>query len=430
MKLLRLLVLLILLVALGCQGAFSTPFAPPSPSPTLAQEPIQVTPSAPTPTPTEEETLTLRVWLPPQFDPAQDTAAAILLRQRLNQFQAARPRLQIEVRIKAASGPGNLLEALTTASAAAPRSLPDLIALPRQGLETAALKGLLSPYPATTSPLQDQDWYDYARELGSIQNSVYGVPFAGDALLLITPAQAAPPPATWEDLLEKRHPLLFAAGEPQALFTLAQYRALGGVVQDEQGRPFLDSALLTQVFTFYAQAEQANVLSAALIQYQSDDQAWAAFSERPGAMLVTWCSRYLPSRAALSGEPPLLVPLPTADGQAYSLAQGWVWALATRQSERQRVAGELAAYLTESAFLAAWSEAAGYLPPRPSALLRWKEQDLAQALDAIARAAHILPPAEVLSSVSKALWEATTDVLRGQTEPANAAQEAANLANP
>src|SRR6185369_10929668 len=46
----------------------------------------------------------LRVWLPPRFDPNANTAAGRLLKQRLTDFQAERPKLNIEVRIKAEDG--------------------------------------------------------------------------------------------------------------------------------------------------------------------------------------------------------------------------------------------------------------------------------------------------------------------------------------
>ncbi len=435
MKLLRHFSLMLLIFSAACSGvATVTPFSAPENTPSLpaTAHPQGETTPLHSPTNTPGGPLTLRVWLPPQFDPALDTPASEFLRQRLEEFTHQRSRLVLEVRIKAPYGPGGLLDSLTTASAAAPQSAPDLIALPRDALETAALKGLLYPYNAMTQAMKDEDWYDYAYELASIQDSIYGLPFTGDVMLLAYHSSIVEtPPQDWSAVLEMKQPLVFPAADPQALFTLGQYRSLGGVVQDELGKPALDTAALSEVLNYYAEAELAGVMSAALTQYQSDDQVWAAFQENRAPMAITWCSRYLDFiRDTPSGDH-ALSPAPTADGVPYTLATGWVWSLSAKDRERQRIAVELAEFLTESTFLANWTEAAGYLPPRPSALQRWSRQDLALILDRIAKSAHALPSADILVGLSKPLWQAVIDVLREQVDPLAAAQEAtASLSAP
>ncbi len=435
MKLLSHLLLTLLVLTTACGGGIVAPPLATSEdtplSPTISLPPVETT-TPPSPTNTPGGPLTLRVWLPPQFDPSLDTPASALLRQRLEEFSRQRSRLLLEVRIKAPSGPGGLLDSLTTASAAAPQSVPDLIALPRDALETAALKGLLYPYNAMTQAMKDEDWYDYAYELASIQDSTYGLPFAGDAMILVYhPSIVGEPPQDWSTVLEKKQPLVFPAADPQALYTLGQYRSLGGVVQDELGKPALDTIALTKVLTYYTEAELAGVMSAALTQYQSDDQVWAAFQENRAPMAITWCSRYLDFMADAPAGDYALSPIPTADGKSYTLATGWVWSLSAKDSERQRVAVELAEFLTESAYLAAWTEAAGYLPPRPSALRQWSRQELALSLDQNARSAHALPSADILVGLSKPLWQAVIEVLRERANPLEAAQEAtASLSAP
>src|SRR4030065_148021 len=75
------------------------------------------TPSAPAPSATETarpatEARILRVWLPPQFDPNAGTASANLLQQRLADFEAQHPGVEIEVRVKSEEGEANMLNAL------------------------------------------------------------------------------------------------------------------------------------------------------------------------------------------------------------------------------------------------------------------------------------------------------------------------------
>ncbi len=127
----------------------------------------------------------IRVWLPPQLNPSNGTPAGNLLKTRLDEFSAAHPGLRLEVRVKAESGPAGLLESLAAARQAAPSALPDLIALPYRDMESAATKGLIYPLDNLTGVLAGSDWYDYAHQLAQSQDATFGLPFAGDALVLV-----------------------------------------------------------------------------------------------------------------------------------------------------------------------------------------------------------------------------------------------------
>ena len=86
--------------------------------PATAESPVAATPSA-----TASSPQVLRIWLPPEFDPQAETPAADILRARLEEFTRRRAGMRIEVRVKAVEGPGGLLDALSSASAAAPLGL-------------------------------------------------------------------------------------------------------------------------------------------------------------------------------------------------------------------------------------------------------------------------------------------------------------------
>jgi ABC-type glycerol-3-phosphate transport system substrate-binding protein len=365
----------------------------------------------------------LRVWLPPAFDPASGSDAGALLQARLDEFAQQHTGVEIEVRIKALSGPGGLMDSLTTASAAAPRALPDLVALPRDLMEIAALKGLLTPYDNLTSTLEtSSDWYEYAQQLARLQNSVYGIPFAGDAMLLAYRPEVLPvSPADWPATLQTGLPLAFPAADPKALFTMALYQASGGAVLDDQGRPFLDAEILTEVLTFYAQAEQAGVMPAWLAEFQNDDAVWGAFQDSQAEMAATWSTRFLAEPVAGVSA----ASIPTPDGKPFTLATGWVWALASHQPERQALSVELGEFLTESRFLAGWTEAIGLLPSRPSALSAWSDPGLRAMMTPVALSARLIPSGDVLTGLGGALQQATLQVLTQQSNPVAAAQEAA-----
>jgi ABC-type glycerol-3-phosphate transport system substrate-binding protein len=192
----------------------------------------------------------LRLWVPPQFDPTAQTPEAALFQGRLNEFSKNHPGVRVEVRVKALDGPGGLLDALTTAGAAAPAALPDLIALPRPLLEPAALKGLLQPYPGQIE-MEASNWYPYAQELARLQDTVYGLPFAGDALAMVShPDEIPTAPQNWQAVQQLETPMVFPAADPQALVTLAAYQAAGGDAVNEQGQPALDALALTEVLTY------------------------------------------------------------------------------------------------------------------------------------------------------------------------------------
>jgi ABC-type glycerol-3-phosphate transport system substrate-binding protein len=190
---------------------------------------------------------------------------------------------------------------------------------------------------------------------------------------------------------------------------------------DENGRPTLDALQLTQVYTYYRQAAASNLMPYWLTQYQTDPQSWQAFTEQQADLAITWSSRYLQAPPGDSSG----APIPTATGEAYTLATGWAWALASPDPERQALSAQLAEFLTTSAFLAEWSAAAGYLPPRPSALAAWQSSTLQNLMSQIAISAKLIPSQEVIATVGPILQKGTVDVLKAQEDPLLAAEAAA-----
>ncbi|MBN2548249.1 MAG: extracellular solute-binding protein [Anaerolineales bacterium] len=427
----RLLAVLLITALTGCSGVLPTlPTSPPVSSPAVSPT-AQPSPSAmpeQTATPETPSANVLRLWVPPQFDPDSGTPAGSLLKNRLNEFGKLNPDTIIEVRVKAASGVGGLLDALITTSSAAPTALPDLIALPRETLEAAALKGVLHPYGNDALTQNDADWYDYARQLSRLQNSIFGLPFAGDTLLLIyRPAVIPVPPSSLTSTLEAASPLVFPAADPQALFTLALYEGSGGAIRDAEGRPTLSEAELTRVLTFYAQAESTGLTPAWLADIQTDEQAWQAFQDQRTNLVITWSSRYLNSADSEIA----IAPLPTLDGEPFSLATGWVWALASPVSENQGLSVKLAEFLTENTFLAQWTEVLGYLPTRPGVLAAWSNKSLFSLMDDILLASRPYPSNDILASLGAPLQQAALQMLKKQSDPLTAAQFAIqSLTNP
>lgn len=374
----------------------------------------------PEPQPTFGGAITLTLWLPPQFDPAADTPAGQLLRQRLDAFMEEYPGVLIHVRIKAPSGPGGLLESLTAAAAAAPAALPSVVALNRGDLEAAALKGLIYPLEGVSKEIESPDWYPYARQLSRVQDIPFALPIAGDALMLFyRPASVGgSPPQTWQDVLAFGNPLLFAGDDPQAWLTLTLYRSLGGLVQDLQGRPALQADLLQQVFELYQEGARRGTFPQTVAQYQSGGQVWQAYLDGQADWAVTFASFYLTDLPADTAA--LLVP--SLGGDDFTQATGWSLAIAEPDPQLRQLAVALAEYLSAADFLAKWAAAAGYLPVHPTSLSGWQPVTLQNTLSRVVLSAQIRPSNEILAGLGPALRESSLAVLRNQSSPAQAAQ--------
>jgi ABC-type glycerol-3-phosphate transport system substrate-binding protein len=349
-----------------------------------------------------------------------------VLQARLEAFEAANPGVRLEVRIKAASGPGGLLASLSAASSAAPVALPDVIALQRVDLESAALKELLVPLTDLSPTTNDPDWFEYATALGMLQEDHFGLPFAGDTLVMIyRPSQIGNPPPDFASALLLEEALTFPAASSEALFTMALYQADGGLVQDEEGMPILEVSHLSAILSFFQEAEIAGLTPFWLTQYDSFEAALDPFQENRAQMAVSWASTFL-------SDPPmdtLAAAFFTPTGVPFTLADGWIWALATPQDRLKDQSIDLIEFLSNPEFLAEWTQANGYLPTRPSGLEAWPPSPLRELILETTASAQIIPPTNVIATLGPQLQEATVQVLKQQLDPSTAAREAASAVN-
>ncbi len=389
-------VILALLIS-GCSSLaplLSTPTPAPVKQATVVPEP---TPTQIAPPPSEARIL--RVWLPPRFDPNAGTPSADLLKQRLIDFESRHPGLKIDIRIKAEEGDQGLLNALSLTSNAAPSALPDLVALPRPALETAALTGLLHPIDGLSTALDDPDWYAYARDLGRIQNIGYGLPFAGDVLILAHRAEIEGG-TTWENIFTAASSLSFPAADPQGLFALSLYVSAGGEMLDSGGMPHLDQDALLKVLTWVRDGVSANVIFPSVKNVSTHADALTAYRSGRADMAVAWATDLPPG---------LVSPVPGLGDSGHSFATGWLWSLAGSNPENQQIAIELAEYLTAGDFIGEWTRSAGYLPTRPSSAVAGDE-----AVIAVAGSAYSVPSNAVLQVLGPLMQEALVRVLNGE----------------
>lgn len=356
----------------ACGRVFPAATSSPLPAVAATETPVPFTPTP------RAAPIVLRVWVPPRFDPAFDAQ----FQARLDAFVDARPGLKIDVRVKEESA---LLESMRLTALAAPGASPDLVLFSRAELEAAAARGLVVPLEA--SALEDDGWYEAARALGRVRDEVYGLPFALDALVLVSPATQ--PVTSWQEVADAG-PLLFNLNE--ARFPLALYLSAGGGLTDAQGEIVLDEAVLTRVLALFAQGE--------VIAVDEENPVPAQ-----GGFVVGWASGYLLGEQASVR----LDALPGLGDSSATLVDGWIWSLASTDVEKQTLALELAVWLTADEFLAGWIPSVGYLPPHTSA--RW---------DGLLQTARLVPPAQQMDVVLPNLNEALVSVLGGVSPEAAA----------
>ncbi len=385
-------------------------------SPTVeSTDVVAVTPTAPPLSGAVE----LVIWVPPQFDPQLDTPESVLFKQRIAEFEASHDEIFVSVRVKGVSGATGLLESLTITSAAASQAMPTLIALPRSDLETAVSRNLIIPFDMYSSEIDDQDWYDYAQRLTVIGGSSYGLPFAGDAMVMVyRPSIVGEPPATWNDLIRRGEAISLPAADPQSLLTLALYLSSGGDLESIQRLPPLDLEILTRLYQLYADGAQAGVFPLWLTEMQKDSAAWTAYNELRTNWVITWLSRHLPDPSDDS----TMTSIPEVNNTPTTVADGWVWCLTDPRVQVHELSVELAEYLVEPDYLSEWTPLAGALPVRPSTLTGFKDQTLRTTLGQIALSAHIRPSNEIVNVIGLVMQDQFVQVLSGKTTAPFAAQ--------
>lgn len=392
-----------LFLSAGCASLepFLDSLTTPTPAPTKPSPPTPITVATAT-SPVEQGVPILHVWLPSQFNPAADNPPAKLLTQQLTKFESEHPGLKIEVRLKRAEAEGEILNSLSVTSAAAPSVLPDLILLSRSDLEAAALKGLLHPIDGLSTSLDDPNWYGYAQQLGRIQNTGYGLPFMGNAMVLVYYPELGML-VNWEDVFSSKGQLVFPAGNPDGLVGLSLYASAGGQILDAQGLPTLDEEVLTRVLTLVEEGRSKKVFPASLSNVANESQTLQIYRTGNANKGIIWILNYHP---ASDGS---IAPLPGLDAAPFSFATGWIWALAGSDPENQQLAVKLAEYLVADDFITEWTRETGYLPTRPSSV---DQGD--RTMTAILESAHPIPSSTVIAVLGPLMQEAITRVLNGE----------------
>ena len=395
-----------------------------SPEETEVPEPTGVTEEAtlvmeeqtPTPAPPPEK---LILWLSPELDPNAETGSAAILKTRLDEF-AYLNAIEIDVRIKAVSGGGGLLDALRTTHAAAPSTSPDVVALSRDHLLRAFQDEVVFAHEGLTTMMTDLDWYNFGRDAATIQGEAIAVPFKGVPMGLVYQSVSQLIPSDeWVDTKLNYGYFGFAADDPKGAFLLLLYMSLGGQVQNEQGLTILQEAPLTAALQTLKDGLNTQHFSDLVVTLQTSEQVWEEFRTR------RIDTAFLPVDVVLRGiETSSDAPDPAFTSPSMTLTDAWVWALGSQEPQRQELAMALIAHLSETQFLAEWSEALKALPARPTALGAWEEIPFKSALEKMASGAILYPPDPIMNSLGPILRNAILLILRDNADVVETAKQA------
>ncbi len=365
----------------------------------------------------------LTLWLPAAFRPDSNSAGGKILQARIADYETLHPGVAITVRIKDSAGSGGMIDSLAAAAAAAPGALPNLVALDQSNLRAAAIKGLIYPLENLLPVGAWNDDYPYVLSILKIGALRYGLPFAGDAMVLADTQPAGSGPETWEQTASRTSPIFFPLGDSRSLFLFFGYYAAGGIPIHSPADPGIMADPLEKELTWLAALQKNGVLSPRSLSIDSFENAFLALQNYGEASAALYSLASLSKGFSIGG-------LPTPEGEQFSLATGWSWAIATADPTRKARAAELMLWLSDPEFLAEWSQAQGVLPPSRAELALWKANPRKNFVAQMSEQAIAFPEDEISNSFGPILSKAAREVLSNGVPPNMAAADAAKGTNP
>lgn len=362
--------------------------------------------------------MTLYVWVSPDFAFAAQADGAML-----QDFTMVYPGIRVYVSVKETYGKGGIVDLLSGASRVAPAYLPDLVLTTDEALEQIAALGLAQPLDALLHTAREP-LFGNLRATGPGEAARLGVPFAMDFLLL---AYRLPMtlPLSWDAIVADNGRYAFAAGDEEtaAQLLLIQYMGLGNSPVDAEGKVSLDSRSLTRALEVYRGLADQGVLLPQATALDSGSEVWELYKGGGADFAAVPASQVRRDASALGDTG--LGSLPTADGRPVALARVWAWAVVAPTPERQQAAARFLEWIFDPARQAAWCDGAGLVPTQPSA---WPLARLSAAngesIRVLAQAATPYSSALRKPAVTSALHAALVQVIRGQLQPRQAADQA------
>jgi multiple sugar transport system substrate-binding protein len=397
------------------------------PSATASSQPDEV--SSPEPTRTPHLTL----WTVEAVSPQADGEAGQIFGNGLKAFENTYPDIPISVVLKNENGKGSVLDYLRTASPVAPSLLPDLVVLNTGDLAQAARAGLVVPLEGLISSALRNDLLPATRAAGTVDGQLVGIPFEMDVEHLIyNTNKVVSPPILWTDVISANTTYVFPAKGKNGLVNdafLIQYLALGGRLQDDEGRPFLDEQAVQAVLDYYRRGVENGVIPPAVLTVDAPSDVWPDYVAAQVGMAHVNSRLFLEERDVLRSTQ--FAAIPTRDGTLLTIGRGRVLAIAAHDPGQQAIAARLIEWLMAPDNNAAWSGATASLPTRYATFKLIGEDDPYWPFLQSQLEVAVPPPAfPEYDQMGRILQQAVVEVLNGEASPEEAATAAVDAITP
>lgn len=385
----------------------------------VAQDAPPDTTEAPAPEP-----LRLKIWWPDVLVAEDNEALIQALDAQIEGFVSSESNVIVESRLKQVGTTGGIMSTLASASNVAPAALPTLTLIRRQDLLMAERDGLIQSIDGLI-PSAIQGDLNRVLPLGQVNGELYGLPYMLDLQHIVyrTPSGEAYDDWSYEAVLERQQPFVFAAGRANGLSDvfLLQYLSAGGELDDDGSLTFNPSALRTTL-RFYEQASDSGLIDGFALNYAAQTDYLTNFQDGLIDNAVFSSSTYL---ALHENDPSLrIAPIPTPDGRMTSLLDGWMWVLVATEPEQQEAATRFVVWMMNAQRQASIARLSYRLPSQQSAF----QFELAGNADASSYLELLENPVFPISeseggTLARAMQEAFSSVLT----TASTADEATDL---
>ncbi len=409
-----------LLFTSSCEAPQPAPVAIPSPLPVITASGTPPAVASAEMLPADDTARQLVIWAPAFFQSALDVRTNDALATVYEQFERSHPGVHIDVQLRADSGEASLLNYLRRAQRVAPTILPDIILLDAQQLWQVAELELLSPIE------QQQlgagvEFYPFAVDALPANDELAAVPYTTDLLHLVYyPAALPAAPQTWAEFLTAEQSLIFAGGKSENLseFAYLQYLGAGGRLAIAEA---LNGELLLAFFTFLAEAQALDLISASVLEITTDDAAWDKFAAAEQGMAAASTHVLLQHWDAINSGTVRYAPLPTQSGVALSVARVWVFAVVAGDAGQQELSSTLIRAFLEPTLHSQWSRTVMQIPSQPAAFELWRNSSpYYEFMQSTLAVTHAFPSSRRFAELGRRLQTAQKLLLRNEMTPEEA----------
>ncbi|MDX2137685.1 MAG: extracellular solute-binding protein [Chloroflexota bacterium] len=397
-----------------------TTVAPPTATPAVINAASTVQTPVATPTAVEASAITLHVWLPDALAGLDSVDTGDVLSEQISSFESAYPNIEIDLRLRATMGSGGILETMRSASAVAPSALPDITLLRYSDFRAAIAAGLVPPLDEGVL-IAEESFAPSVYTMSIVDGQAYGIP-AALQVLHVAYRERAVPIESWRfaDLLDAQIPVLFPGAPATGISPvfLLQYVTAGADTNTATALTLSEPALRATL-RYYERAAAANLVPTDVLEYDTPERYQDALLD--GTAVVVTSEMYL--RALQENVDLATGYVPTVDGEATTLLDGWLWVVLSDNGSRRPAALEFVQWMMATERQTAYMQTIHMLPARLAA-----QQALnpayADFIDGLLQNAYLPLPDSLDGTTARALQTAFASVISGQSS-ANDALDAA-----